>query len=783
MVVFTAWLKGSAASSHTRSRSCSLDTTAPCAPRRSSKTANSLGLSDRRAPFLSGDPFGGVEGEVPVGQGRGERRAGAADQCPDAGYQFGELERLGQVVVGAQAEPSDAVVEGACGGEHQHPAVRTLGHQGPADVVAVHAGNVAVEDHHVVGGRGDVVEGVAAVEDDVDGHPGLAEAGRHGHGQLGVVFDHQHPHSLSSYHRWGPHRDQGPDWFWLPRMTDRRLQKRYLVTGLQLPLAYNVAMSPPSNRPSVVPAASTRPPANPRRPGRLRRAGLAAVALLGIVVLATACGGAPSPSSASVSTGSAAYQQALAYAHCMQAHGLTSFPDPKPGANFNVHGALGNPNSPAARASEACGHLLSGTSSGAGSTTKAPARPSSPPAVAADCLSVKQCYAPRQFLAAYAIQPLLDRGITGHGVTVVLPEEAETGTVRPQPISNIGQSVTDIREDLADFDHRFGLPPAHLQVITTLAGSSASPWLAGVEEVEDTELVHAVAPDATIRELLVDRVDVSTPAKFAPTFASYVRSAVSNGEVMSQSGIGQDFNVGESSWTSAEASTVNSALEYAAAHHVTVVVASGDYGAIGNGSSKPLREVSLPASNPWALAAGGTTLTANRATGAYQSETSWNVQSESPDGSGGGFSKLFARPSYQNGVPGIGATRGVPDIAGEATGTSGMALVFSAPSGEEVLIGAGGTSAAAPFWAGLIALADQDAGHPLGFVNPAIYQIAQSAQYEKAFHDITTGNNTVSLNGTTINGYEAAAGWDPVTGWGSPDAQVLIPLLVRDATY
>jgi subtilase family serine protease len=136
-------------------------------------------------------------------------------------------------------------------------------------------------------------------------------------------------------------------------------------------------------------------------------------------------------------------------------------------------------------------------------------------------------------------------------------------------------------------------------------------------------------------------------------------------------------------------------------------------------------------------------------------------------------------PAYQSGVPGIGATRGVPDVAGEGTGSSGMALVFSAPGGGEVLVGAGGTSAAAPFWAGLIALADQEAGHPLGFVNPAIYRIAQGPLYHRAFHDITTGNNTVSLNGVTVTGYEAGTGWDPVTGWGTPDAQVLIPLLAR----
>ena len=306
----------------------------------------------------------------------------------------------------------------------------------------------------------------------------------------------------------------------------------------------------------------------------------------------------------------------------MQTHGVPDFPDPSPSGSFSISGQP-HANSPAARANDACEHLLPAGSTGTGSAQRRrrPAR-LAPWRLTAWALP---CSRPAQFLVAYGIQPLLDRGIDGRGVTVVLPEEAETGPARPQPVTGLLQAVTDIRQDLADFDSRFGLPPARIQVITTLAGSSASPWLAGVEEVEDTELVHAVAPDATIREILVDPADVSTPAKFAATFATYVRIAVRNGEVMSQSGIGQDFNVGEDSWTSAEVATMNSALEYAAARHVTVVVASGDYGAIGNGSSTPLKEVSLPASDPWALAAGGTTLTANPVTGAYISETAWNT--------------------------------------------------------------------------------------------------------------------------------------------------------------
>ena len=209
------------------------------------------------------------------------------------------------------------------------------------------------------------------------------------------------------------------------------------------------------------------------------------------------------------------------------------------------------------------------------------------------------------------------------------------------------------------------------------------------EEVEDTELVHAVAPDAAIREILVDPADVSTPAKLAATFATYVRTAVRSAQVISQSGIGQDFNLGEDSWTSAEVATMNSALEYAAARHVTVVAASGDEGVIGNGSSTPVKAVILPTSDPLVLAVGGTSLTANHVTGAYISETAWNTPGPPPQpgASGGGFSHVFARPAYQDGVPGIGAWRGMPDVAADGSSATGMALAFGAPGGSYALVG------------------------------------------------------------------------------------------------
>jgi len=192
----------------------------------------------------------------------------------------------------------------------------------------------------------------------------------------------------------------------------------------------------------------------------------------------------------------------------------------------------------------------------------------------------------------------------------------------------------------------------------------------------------------------------------------------------------------------------------------------------------PVKEVSLPASDPFVLAVGGTTLTANPA-GAHISETAWNTSasfSQPGSASGGGFSQLYARPGYQDGVPGIGAMRGVPDVAGDADAAEGAPIVYA--DGSTPFIGpASGSEAAAPVWAGLIALADQYAHHDLGFVNPAIYRIARSSSYHKAFHDITTGNNDSAI--VTVAGYQAAPGWDPVTGWGSPNAQVLVPLLAR----
>ena len=136
---------------------------------------------------------------------------------------------------------------------------------------------------------------------------------------------------------------------------------------------------------------------------------------------------------------------------------------------------------------------------GASAATATAVRPptaSPPDGSLFDCLTAAApptCYGVPQFRVAYGIQPLLDRGINGRGETVVLPEPAQKPSA---------QGVSDVRQDLALFDRLFGLPAARLQVITSL-DRAASPYLSGHEEAGDAEMVHAVAPDAAIRVILL----------------------------------------------------------------------------------------------------------------------------------------------------------------------------------------------------------------------------------------------------------------------------------------
>ena len=322
------------------------------------------------------------------------------------------------------------------------------------------------------------------------------------------------------------------------------------------------------------------------------------------------------------------------------------------------------------------------------------------------------CYAPHVFRVAYGIQPLLDRGIDGRGETVTVldpapspnapaasspaaPAASPPGTpAAPPPVQ--GPNSADIRQALKAFDSTFGLPAARIQVVTTLAGA-ASPWQATSEEIQDIEMVHAVAPAAALRVVLLPANFLDSPATATADMIAGLRQAVSGTDVASIS-----WSLGEHFFTKAQVAQMYSILLGAEAHHVTVVATSGGNGGFSETwfGGTPVEEVSLPASDPLVLAVGGTTLTVNPSTGAYISETPWNGQaglSISNGASGGGFSHLYARPAYQDGVHGISTMRGVPDAAGDADQNGGLSIVV-ADGSQTSITPATGTSASAPLW-------------------------------------------------------------------------------------
>jgi subtilase family serine protease len=152
----------------------------------------------------------------------------------------------------------------------------------------------------------------------------------------------------------------------------------------------------------------------------------------------------------------------------------------------------------------------------------------------------------------------------------------------------------------------------------------------------------------------------------------------------------------------------------------------------------------------------------------------------SPLATGGGVSEFFARPSYQNRVSGItGRTRGVPDISLSGACNGAVTTYSSMPGTVAGWHLACGTSESSPLLAGIVALADQMAGHPLGLINPTLY--ALSAAHAPGLVDVTQGNNTVSFTqgGTryTVSGYPARSGYDLATGVGTINAAYFVPEL------
>jgi subtilase family serine protease len=268
--------------------------------------------------------------------------------------------------------------------------------------------------------------------------------------------------------------------------------------------------------------------------------------------------------------------------------------------------------------------------------------------------------------------------------------------------------------------------------------------------------------------------------------------------------ISQSFGAVEEGFGSTQALlNLRHAFISAAASGVTVVASSGDGGSansqltpVPNPTTLPFPTVNWPASDPLVTGVGGTYLCTNPVTGTSIDSSDPPVNCQSHPGvrevgwidSGGGFSHVFATPSYQAALPAgstpIGSTRGVPDVAFQASSRTGPLVYDTAPGFAQSCSGAnpcsagwyvvGGTSCSAPEFSGLVAIADQIAHHGLGQINPTLYKLAAGPDYGTFFYDVTTGNNQAD---PSIPGYPATTGWDPVTGLGTPNAVTLVPAL------
>jgi kumamolisin len=297
---------------------------------------------------------------------------------------------------------------------------------------------------------------------------------------------------------------------------------------------------------------------------------------------------------------------------------------------------------------------------------------------------------------------------------------------------------------------------------------SNSPGSADDGEVElDIEVAGAVAPKA------------SFVVYFAPNTDQGFIDAISDAINAKPTPIAVSISWGgpESSWASQSMSGMNEAISDAAALGCTVTVAAGDNGSSDNPSSASGVQVDFPASSPYSLACGGTTLVGNTATNTITSEVVWNEIAIQGGAGGGGVSVVYAQPTWQktagvpataaSGVTGIGSTaepgRGVPDVAGNADPYSGYQVVVDGKA-EPI----GGTSAVAPLWAGLIARLAQASGTRFGLLQPLLYGGATPGANVAGFNDIVDGTN---------GAYKASPGWDACTGLGSPNGTTLLSRL------
>lgn len=321
--------------------------------------------------------------------------------------------------------------------------------------------------------------------------------------------------------------------------------------------------------------------------------------------------------------------------------------------------------------------------------------------------------------------------------------------------------------DVTAYEKNFGLPAVPLQNIL-VDGVSGGAGGNADEVTLDIELAQALAPNLS-KIYVYETPNVNNTQNYLD---GYNRIATDN--LAKQ--VSTSWGGAEDQSFTALVNGENPIFQQMAAQGQSIFSATGDFGAYDDGAALTVDD---PAAQPYVTGTGGTSLATNGTGGSYAAESAWGLAYNVNDpnstnggefgvGGGGGFSAIWPTPSYQTALVPAPAMRSVPDIA----------LNSDPQTGYSVYVGGswqvfGGTSAAAPLWAGFTALVNQQrtaAGKaPVGFLNPVIYQIGASAAYTTDFHDIISGSNLY---------YPATPGYDNAAGWGSLNGSALLNTLV-----
>ena len=347
--------------------------------------------------------------------------------------------------------------------------------------------------------------------------------------------------------------------------------------------------------------------------------------------------------------------------------------------------------------------------------------------------------APQDIKTAYGLG---STSLTGSGQTLALFE-----------LDGYGAS------DIAAYESQFGLPSVPLEnvLLNTATGTAG----ANTDEVTlDIELQIALAPGAS-KILVYETGDTD-----AEVLDAYSQIAEDDQAKQISTSWGLDEPESASSTLQAE----NAIFEQMAAQGQTIYAATGDSGAYDTGSRQGGLAVDDPASQPYVCGVGGTTLTTTGTGGTYVSETTWNSGSVQNGAGGGGISSVWPIPSWQQAAvssASLGSTtmRNVPDISLNADPNSGYSIYVQ---GAWAVYG--GTSCAAPLWAGFTALVNQQRTanglSELGQASPVLYPLLASTRYAEDFHDIADSSTNLY--------YPAVSGYDDATGLGTFDGVNLI---------